>query len=39
MVTFSPAIFPFLFADGEGVEQRLRGMFVRAVAGVDDAGR
>ena len=27
-----------LFADGEGVEQRLRGMLVRAVAGIDDAG-
>ena len=26
------------FADGEGVEQGLRGVLVRAVAGIDDAG-
>ena len=29
---------PLLLADGEGIEQRLRGMLVRAVAGIDDAG-
>ncbi len=38
MVTFSPSMRPFLLADGERVEQRLGGMLVRAVAGVDDAG-
>ena len=32
-----PGDRPFLFADGEEVEQRLRGMLVRAVAGVDHA--
>jgi hypothetical protein len=28
----------FALADGERVEERLRRVFVRAVAGVDDAG-
>ena len=28
----------FLLADGEGIQQRLGGMLVGAVAGVDDAG-
>ena len=33
-----PGDSALFFANGEGVEQRLRGMLVRAVAGVDDAG-
>ena len=33
-----PRDLPFLFANGESIQQRLRGMFVRAVAGIDDAG-
>ena len=33
-----PCDAAFLLADGERVEQRLGGMLVRAVAGVDDAG-
>ena len=30
--------FPLLFQNGEGIQQRLRGMLVGAVAGVDDPG-
>jgi len=33
-----PGDFFFVLTNGERVEQRLRRMFVRAVAGVDDAG-
>src|ERR1044072_2690136 len=33
---FQPFNLAFVFADGERVEQRLGGMFVRPVAGVDD---
>ena len=33
-----PGDAALLFADGEDVQQRLGGMLVRAVAGVDDAG-
>ena len=38
MVTFRPCDSALFFADGEGVQQRLGGMLVGAVAGVDDAG-
>ena len=38
MVTFSPAILPFFSRMVKQIEQRLGGVLVGAVAGVDDAG-
>ena len=37
IATSSPATRPSRSRIGEGIEQRLRGMFVRAVAGIDHA--
>ena len=37
MATIRPSMLPLVAADGERVEQRLRRVLVRAVAGVDDA--